>query len=409
MLEAAARGPARPIHVSELTRYVKYLLENDELLAALSVQGEICELSHSAAGHVYFTLKDAGSQVPCVMLRRQALQQRDQIAALRKGLSVVVHGSMTVYEVRGSYQIYAERVVSLGEGAFAQRFQALRDKLEREGLFAPERKRPLPTHPRKIALVTSPRSQAYHDVLHRLGTQYPFVTVIEAGVSVQGDGAADEIVMALDIINRLTDAELILLVRGGGSPEDLAAFNDERLARAIYASRTPVVTGIGHETDHTIADFVADRRAATPSLAASEAVPDVRVSVRRLAELHREMTVSVQRQIGDRRRSWVHVNRSLLQASPQHRLQVRRGRAEELNKAARAAVVAHFRARRITLDGLVAQLGALDPLSILSRGYAVLTDVETGKVVSSVANAYPGQELRGRVADGEIAVRVEGS
>src|SRR5579872_871297 len=268
MLEAAARGPARPIHVSELTRYVKYLLENDELLAALSVQGEICELSHSAAGHVYFTLKDAGSQVPCVMLRRQALQQRDQIAALRKGLSVVVHGSMTVYEVRGSYQIYAERVVSLGEGAFAQRFQALRDKLEREGLFAPERKRPLPTHPRKIALVTSPRSQAYHDVLHRLGTQYPFVTVIEAGVSVQGDGAADEIVMALDIINRLTDAELILLVRGGGSPEDLAAFNDERLARAIYASRTPVVTGIGHETDHTIADFVADRRAATPSLAA---------------------------------------------------------------------------------------------------------------------------------------------
>jgi exodeoxyribonuclease VII large subunit len=407
MADASLQVPPDILSVSQVTRYLKYLVEQDHLLGALSVRGEVCELSKSPSGHIYLSIKDGSSQMSCVLFRKESMRQLDELRELRKGVAVVLHGYLSFYEPRGTCQLYVERVVVEGEGAFFQRFERLKAKLESEGLFAAERKRALPQYPRVLALITSPRGQAYHDVLHRLRTQYPFVRVIEVGVSVQGDSAPNEIVMALDILNRSTSAEVILLVRGGGSPEDLAAFNDERLARAIYASRIPVITGVGHELDYTIVDFVADHRAATPSLAAAAAVPDVGSLVQRTTALHGEMSVAISERLRGARVRWRDVNRALLHASPENRLRVQRQRADELGRHAERSIGLHLRAKRARLDALQAQLRALDPLAILSRGYAVLSDIETGKVVSAVDGAPPGRLLRAQVSDGEFIVRRE--
>jgi exodeoxyribonuclease VII large subunit len=371
------------------------------------VHGEICDFSRAASGHVYFTLKDATSQIACVLFRREALQYASEVRDLRKGISVVVHGFLTLYEPRGTYQIYAHRVLPQGEGALFQRIERLRTQLEAEGLFADGRKRPLPEFPRKLALVTSPGSQAYHDVLHRLSVQYPFVKVIEVGVSVQGDGAADEMAMAIDIVNRLTDADIIALVRGGGAPEELAAFNEETLARAIFASRIPIVTGIGHETDYTIADLVADHRAATPSLAAAAAVPDLSALMQRMGQMQTLLAKVMHQKLRLERNQWVETNRALLRASPHHRLRVQRQRADELSRSMHRAMAAHLRTKRARLNALRAQLAALDPLAILSRGYAMLTDEQTGEVVSHVDQVRTGMRVRARVSNGEFSARVD--
>jgi exodeoxyribonuclease VII large subunit len=409
MADVSLQRPPDTLSVSQVTRYLKYLVEQDHLLGALSVRGEVCELSKSPSGHIYLSIKDSTSQMSCVLFRKESMRQPDEVRELRKGIAVVLHGYLTFYEPRGSCQLYVERVVIEGEGAFFQRIEQLKAKLEAEGLFAADRKRAIPRFPRVLALITSPRGQAYHDVLHRLSAQYPFVRVIEAGVSVQGSSAADEIVMALDILNRSTRAELVLLVRGGGSPEDLAAFNDERLARAIYASRIPVITGVGHEMDYTIADFVADHRAATPSLAAAAAVPDVRSLVQRTTAVYGEMSVAISERLRAARMSWRAENRALLNASPENRLRVQRQRADELALHAERSIGLHLRTKRARLDALRAQLQTLDPLAILSRGYAVLSDVETGSVVSSVESVQSGQLLRAQVSDGEFTVRTEGT
>lgn len=407
MAEMALTAARRTLRVGELTRYIKYQVEQDELLSQLSVEGEVSDLSRSASGHVYFTLKDAVSQISCVLFRREALQQREQLEGLRKGVAAVAHGFLTIYEPRGTYQIYVQRVVVHGEGALFQQVERLRSKLESEGLFAPERKRPLPTFPRKLALITSPGSQAYHDVLHRLRQQFPFVTVIEAGASVQGDGAADAMAMALDIVNRLTEADVILLVRGGGAPEELAAFNEERLARAMFASRIPVVTGIGHETDLTIADMVADVRAATPSLAAAAAVPDVGGLVDRIRRTHGHTRHLVVHRLEGERRRLVALHRSLLRMNPETHLRSRRQRADELTRLAQRAVAVQVQAKRQTLDALRVQLEALDPLAILERGYALLADAETGEIISRSEQGRPHRRLRARVSDGTFTVRVD--
>lgn len=409
MADTALPAPHATLRVGDLTRYLKYLVEQDNLLAALSVHGEISDLSRSPSGHVYFTLKDTASQIACVLFRREALQQPDRIRDLRKGIDVVVHGFLTVYEPRGTFQIYVERVLPQGEGAMARRVEKLREQLEREGLFAAERKRPVPSFPRKLALITSPGSQAYHDVLHRLRFQYPFVRVIEAGVAVQGDGAADEMVMAIDIVNRLTDADVILLVRGGGAPEELAVFNDERLARAVFTSRIPIITGVGHETDYTIVDFVADYRAATPSLAAAAAVPDVASLMQQIAQRHAQLSQIMVQRLRLERRRWLEANRALLRASPQNRVRTQRQRADELTRGMQRSINLHLQSKRARLTSLRAQLEALDPLAILGRGYALLTDSETGRVVSRVEQAAPGRTVRARVSDGEFLTRVEGA
>lgn len=409
MVEAGLPLPQRTLRVGELTRYLKYMVEHDDLLTALSIRGELSDLSRAPSGHVYFSLKDDTGQISCVLFRREAVQQQDEVRELRKGIVVVVHGFLTIYEPRGAYQVYVERVLPQGEGAEHQRLERLRAQLEKEGLFAADRKRTLSVRPRKIALITSPGSQAYHDVLHRLQAQFPFVQVIEAGASVQGPGAADEMVMALDIVNRLTDADTILLVRGGGASDELAPFNEERLARAIFASRIPVVTGIGHQTDFTIADLVADHRAATPSLAAAAVVPDVAALMGRIAGLHGEMERLTAQHLSSNRRRWIDVNRALLRSEPAERLRTQRKRVDDLGQSATRAMAMHLRAKRSRLTAVKAQLDALDPLTILGRGYAVLSDPHTGRVISRTGDVGDGMALQARLSDGVISVRVEKS
>ncbi|GAC1462833.1 MAG: exodeoxyribonuclease VII large subunit [Chloroflexota bacterium] len=407
MVEAVDPPQPRALRVSDVTRYLKEIVERDDVLMSLSVRGEISDLSRPASGHVYFTLRDSSSQISCVLFRREALKQSDDVHDLRRGASVVVHGFLTLYEPRGTYQIYTERIVKQGDGADFQRLERLKQRLEQEGLFAADRKRALPPFPKKLALVTSPGSQAYHDVLHRLRSQYPFVKVVLAGASVQGDGAGDEMAMAIDIVNRLTDVDVILLVRGGGAPEELAAFNEERLTRTIFASRVPVITGIGHETDYTLADLVADWRSATPSLAAAAAVPDVAALVHRSSRLHQQLAQSVEARLRAERTRWAASNTALLRASPQARVQLQRTTSERALGGLHRGLTEMLRRNRAALAALQAQLQSLDPLAILHRGYAVLTDPQTGQVVSRESQVFAGQSLEARVRDGTFRVRVE--
>ncbi|MGH2448922.1 MAG: exodeoxyribonuclease VII large subunit [Chloroflexota bacterium] len=400
------RAPDQKVfRVSQLTHYVRYLIERDELLSAMSVRGEVANLTRSPAGHVYFDLKDDSSKVSCVLFRREVARQPEEAGELRAGIEAEVHGHLTIYEPRGAFQIYVQRIRAFGAGAAARQLEQLRTRLQAEGLFATERKRALPEYPSAIALVTSPGSQAYHDVLRRLGDQYPFVRVIEVPVTVQGDSAADEMAMAIEMANRLTRADVILLVRGGGAPEELAAFNEERLVRSVFASRIPVVTGVGHEMDHTLVDFVADVRAATPSLAAAASVPDVRSLVQRTILLHGQALQAMRDVLRTRRDRFEAANRALVRAAPQTRLKLNRQRNDELVGASRRLVALRIREDQNRLLALRSRLEAYNPLSTLGRGYAVLTD-EQGRVVSRVEQAIVGDPLTARVSDGSFSVRV---
>ena len=257
--------------VTELTRYLRDLLESDENLQDLWVEGEVSNLSQPSSGHLYFTIKDSSSALRCVMWRnavtRQAFLPRD-------GDAIEVHGNISLYEASGYYQLYADLIRPAGEGALYQEFLRLKAQLESEGLFDPLRKKPIPAWPRIIGIVTSPTGAALRDMLRTIKRRYPPVEIILAPTAVQGEEAPAGILTAIDSLNRVVKPDVILLARGGGSIEDLRAFNDESIARAIVDSQAPVITGVGHETDFTIADFAADLRAATPTAAAELATPD---------------------------------------------------------------------------------------------------------------------------------------
>ena len=257
--------------VTDITRYLKDLLESDHNLADIWVQGEISNFSRPRSGHLYFTIKDSSAALKVVMWRSAAARL---INMPRDGDAVEVHGKISIYETGGQYQLYADRIRPLGEGALYQEFLRLKDKLEAEGLFDEERKRPIPYRPGVIGIVTSPTGAALRDMLNTLHRRYPLVEVVLAPTPVQGEAAPPGIVESIQALNRFVNPDVILLARGGGSIEDLWAFNDERVARAIASSITPVISGVGHQTDFTISDFVADLRAATPTAAAEMAVPD---------------------------------------------------------------------------------------------------------------------------------------
>ena len=264
-------APRRSISVSELSRVVRSVLETESLLQDVWVQGEISNFSRPKSGHWYFTLKDRDAQLPCVMWRSTA---ELQVHIPKDGNSVEVHGGISVYEAGGRYQLYVDEIRTAGEGDLYQKFLQLKAKLEAEGLFAAERKQPLPAWPRRIGIVTSPSGAALHDMLQTLGRRFPLAEVVLAPAAVQGDEAAFQLAAALHYLNQFAEPDVILLARGGGSLEDLAAFNTEKLARSIAASPAPIVCGVGHETDFTLADFAADLRAPTPTAAAELATPN---------------------------------------------------------------------------------------------------------------------------------------
>jgi exodeoxyribonuclease VII large subunit len=388
--------------VSEVSAYLKDLLESDHNLADLWVQGEISNFSQPRSGHLYFTLKDASAVLKCVMWRNMA--QRLQFL-LRDGDVVEVHGSLSVYEAGGQYQLYADLIRPVGEGALYQEFLRLKAQLEAEGLFDPERKRSIPDWPRRIGIVTSPTGAALRDMLNTLRRRYPLVKVILAPTAVQGEEAPPGIVSALQSLNLTASPDVILLARGGGSIEDLWAFNDERVARAIAASAAPVISGVGHETDFTIADFVADLRAPTPTAAAELATPDRNDLRAALNDQNQRLERAALGQIAAQRWQLNEFQNRLLHQNPLARIRNDRQRLDELTHRTGVALSHQMKLERSQLFGLVRRLEALSPLAILQRGYAVVSTAD-GSIVHSAGQINPGDRLDIRVHEGQFPVEV---
>ena len=388
--------------VTDLTRYLRVLLESDANLQDVWVVGEVSNLSRPGSGHLYFTLKDSGAALRCVMWRNAVLRQS---FLPRDGDAIEVHGSLSVYEAGGNYQLYADLIRPAGEGALYQEFLRLKARLEEEGLFAVERKRPIPRWPKTIGIVTSPTGAALRDMLNTLRRRYPLVRVILAPTAVQGEEAPGGIVEAISRLNRIAQPDVILLARGGGSIEDLWAFNDERVARAIVASLSPVITGVGHETDFTIADFTADLRAPTPTAAAELATPD-QVDLRLgLGEARKQMDRTMMSTLQKQNRQLVALHHLLNLSTPLTRIRRDRQRLDELSRRAQVFLIHTLQMRTARLTGLEQRLVALNPEAILQRGYA-LVRLPDGRLVRSIQQAIPGEALQVRVSDGNFAVRV---
>lgn len=388
------------LSVAEVSRYLKEVLDSDDLLRDVWVSGEVSNFTQSQNGHLYFTLKDETAQIRCGIFRSQAasLAFRPQNA-----LAVVVHGRISFYEAGGNLQLYGDAVLPRGVGALYLRFEQLRGKLEREGLFDPARKRPLPSFPRRIALVTSPKGAVMHDVINVISRRYPAVEIVLVPVPVQGDGAAAQIAEGLRDAARLDGVDVVILARGGGSLEDLWCFNEEEVARAIFASPVPVVTGIGHQTDVTIADMVADLRAPTPSAAAELVVPD-RLELK--AEIQRRVVqaqMAARGMVEEARFAIQQAEDSLARLIRSPRLLYWRQRVDDLDLRARQAIVHAISLRRERLQSLTLQAQALSPSAVLGRGYSICWNVDRGAVVHSVEGVRPGEALEIHVADGAFA------
>ena len=461
------------LSVSELTAQVKRLLEKS--VGLVWVTGEVTNLRAQASGHIYFTLKDAGAQLSCVLFRGEAVMNR---SVLQDGQKVLLQGEVTVYEARGQYQLIVRAVELQGVGALQIAFEKLKRKLAAEGLFAPERKRPLPPYPQRIGLVTSPTGAALRDVLHVVQRRNPGLEMILAPCRVQGEGAAAEIAAAIRLLNEFsksvkplnratvesedgstvqrfsdsTNLDLILVTRGGGSLEDLWAFNEEIVARAIFESAVPVVSAVGHEIDFTISDFVADVRAATPSAAAEivtegvfasrefvagvtdllqrrarrrleQAMEEVDRVQARLARLHprRRFNEALQRlddvragllrvvkqAAKDRRVAWHHLTERLVRVRPAQLLQPRQKLLATCRRRLCELARGQLRDGKSRFAAAAARLHLLGPEQVLARGYSITRDAASGAVIRRARDVKAGQPLRTRVREGEISSRVE--
>jgi len=322
----------------------------------------------------------------------------------RDGDAIEVHGSIGVYEVSGQYQLYADQIRPAGEGVLYQEFLRLKARLEAEGLFDPARKRPIPKWPQRIGIVTSPTGAALRDMLNTLRRRYPLVEVILAPTPVQGDEAPPNIVEAIRLLNEAIHPDVILVARGGGSIEDLWAFNDERVARAIAASQAPIITGVGHETDFTIADFAADLRAPTPTAAAELATPNRDDLLASLADQAERLDRTIQAVVSSQRWELSSLQNRLQLRSPQTRLRTDRQRLDDLARRAGVGVLHSLQLRHTRLAGLGQRLGALNPLAVLGRGYAVVSHLD-GRVVRSVRQVQPDDELNVQLSDGQFKAR----
>jgi exodeoxyribonuclease VII large subunit len=437
------------LSVSELTAQVKRLLE--KAVGQVWVTGEVTNLRAQSSGHMYFTLKDAAAQLSCVLFSRETVAHRELLADGRK---VLLQGDLTVYEARGQYQLIVRAVELQGVGALQIAFEKLKQKLAAEGLFAPERKRPLPKYPQRIGLVTSPTGAAIRDVLHVAQRRNPGLEIILAPCRVQGEGAAEEIAAAIRLLNEFNvgvqasvcleggenrnklklelqqGLDLILVTRGGGSLEDLWAFNEEAVARAVFESAIPVVSAVGHEIDFTISDFVADVRAATPSAAAEIITEGVFASRQWVADLTRRMVRAHPRrrlnellqQLDDwqagllrctrqktkeRRVAWQNLATRLLRVRPAQLLRQRREALAVNQRRLRESAHLHLRNGSSRFEATEARLRLLGPEQVLSRGYSITLDAATGKVLRAAKDAKAGQLLKTLLKMGKVLSKFE--
>ncbi len=392
--------------VSRLTFLIRKLLEENESFQDVWVQGEISNLSRPASGHIYFTLKDANASLRSVMWKTSAARLN---LSLRDGMAVEVHGRIGVYEPAGQYQLYADQIRPVGEGALYQEFMRLKTMLEAEGLFAPERKRIIPEFPRKIGIVTSATGAALRDMLNTLRRRLPLVEVILAPSPVQGTEAPPALVKAIQILNyQLPD--VILIARGGGSIEDLWAFNDERVVRAVAGSQAPVISGVGHETDFTLCDFAADLRAPTPTAAAELATQITIEDLHNLlSNFQSRQAASILSLVAEQKNFLFSLTSQLRYLSPARRIRSERQRVDEFSRRAYSSLLHRVQLQSAHVTGMRNRLEALSPLAVLARGYAVVTRKEDGSVISRIAQAKSDDRVKVRVADGNFDATVGNS
>jgi len=394
-------GP-RLLTVSDLSRYMRALMDSDEILRDIWVSGEISNLSQPASGHIYFTLKDQNAALRCVIWRTTASRL---LVNLRNGQAVEAHGAISLYERDGTYQLYVDSLRQAGEGWLYQEFLRLKARLEAEGLFDESRKRSVPLIPQRIGIVTSATGAALQDILNTLNGRYPLAEVILSPAPVQGDDAPPRLVRALQRLEA-AHSDVIILARGGGSLEDLWAFNDERVIRAMVASSVPIITGIGHETDFTLADFAADLRAPTPTGAAVLATPDAADMRAALGSQLLYLDSAMSALLAANKRDTSEMQLRLGRLSPQRKVQDDRQRLDELLERAIRGLTAHQRLRRAQVYGLSFRLQALSPLAVLQRGYAVLRGPD-GRILQSISQVKPGDSISAHIQDGDLTALVQ--
>ncbi len=394
---------AQPLTVSELNAHIKGLLDGDSLLGSLAVRGELSNYKIYSSGHHYFTLKDAESSLKCVMFRSNASKIRFRP---ENGMGVTAVGSVSVYPRDGVYQLYCTELIPTGLGDLYLAYEQMKARLEKEGLFDPTHKKALPVFPKRIAVITSGSGAAVRDIIRVLVHRWPDAEVVVLPVRVQGVEAPPEIVGAIRYANRYRVGDLIITGRGGGSMEDLWAFNDERVARAIFDSELPVISAVGHEPDVTISDYVADLRAATPSNAAELAVPDQADVREALSSLQSRLEHALRRQLAEGANRLKDLSGRKVLTTPTAYLDFKRMELDRLQRRMVTVSEGWLAARRQQFGKTAAALDAMSPLKVLGRGYAVATN-EKGIVIRSVADASEGEKLRLRVTDGMLHCRVE--
>ncbi len=387
------------LSVTELTTYLKRLLERDEVLADVTVRGEISNFTRHSSGHLYFSLKDDNCTLSCVCFRNIASRVRFDLS---DGLRILAEGNISVYEKQGRYQLLVRAMRPDGVGDLAAAFEALKAKLEQEGLFAPERKRPLPRFPRGIGLITSPTGAAIRDLVSIISRRYPLAHIVVVPTVVQGEAGAASIVASLKLANAREDLDVLIVGRGGGSLEDLWCFNEEAVARAVFASRLPVISAVGHETDTALTDFVADLRAATPSAAAELVVPDAGELARHLQAVGRHLQGRLLHHVQrDRQRLQRLLAHPVLQR-PEALIETRAQRLDEAAEGLREHLARQIETRQQRLARAGVGLDALSPHAVLGRGYSITRLAATGAIVWSVKQVHSGDELSITVSDGDV-------
>lgn len=393
---------SKTITVSQLTYALKRLIEDNFLLEGVWVQGEISNFTAHSSGHLYFTLKDAGACIRCVMFKSQTWRLKFKPA---DGHEVAIKGRIGVYEKSGQYQLYVEEMTPSGLGSLYQAFTKLKEKLEQEGLFDPDRKRKLPPLPQKIGVITSPTGAAVQDIIKILRRRRPNVDILIFPAQVQGSEAPASLIKALDDAARFEHLDLVIIGRGGGSLEELWAFNDEGLARAIADFPKPIISAVGHETDFTIADFVADLRAPTPSGAAELAVPDQLSLANQVKQYQNRLYQGVKSKLLNERRVLQKITQSRVLAFPKQSLDVRRQEVDLLNERLIRQVKQSLIIRREQFLKVVGQLDTLSPLATLQRGYSIVQKPD-GTFVKHTTQVEPGDQLKVTLASGKLNCEV---
>lgn len=385
----------QPVSVTQLTQYIKLLLDRDEILSQACVRGELSNFKAHSSGHLYFTLKDEGAVISCVMFRSDAMKLRFRPES---GMKVILYGRVSLFPKSGQYQIYVSNMQPDGVGALAVAFEQLKRRLHEDGLFDPAHKKPLPPYPQRVALVTSPTGAAVRDMIRILGRRWPMAEVLVCPVRVQGEGAAEEIADMLDYVDKHGLADVIITGRGGGSMEDLWAFNEEMVARAIWRCQTPVISAVGHEPDVTIADYVADVRAATPSNGAELAVRDSAALQSALRQLQVRMEQAQIQSINRLRQRLDTLSKSRVMRQPDAYLQQQELHLEMLRQRLEHSGEVVLARNRQRFERTAAKLDALSPLKVLGRGYAMITREDS--VIRETAQLAPGDAITVNLSDG---------